>query len=197
MTSEWKVYGRIFFAVLCLSILIVVYHWAADKFRTPPIIATTQHAATTPEGVQAAAHAAKVPVTDQSHAREISNSVERATERPPDEQIQTTGSEWEKVAEAKRIENKSDFVMVTDPRRPLDRPSIKPGDNVTLNAYFIKAFPKSIQQIGYGPPSTIIASASWKIGKTKNAQWYVGAWGTVDYQRPEQSRAGIMFTRMQ
>lgn len=196
MTSEWRIYGRILFAVLCVAVLVVVYHWAADKFRAPAIVTTTQQIATTPAGVQAAAKAVHVPLQDQGHATDISRAIMGVSERKPNEVIQTTGSEWEKTVEANRIQNKSDFVMVTDPKRPTELPIIKPADSVTVNAYYVKAYPRQFQQIGYGPPSTIIATANWKVAKTKTKEWYIGVWGTVDYQKPEQSRAGIMFTRM-
>ena len=196
MKEELRIALRIVLVAIVIAGIIVVYHWAADKFRAPTIIATTQQAATTPSGVQAAASTAKVPLQGRTHAENISKAVMAATEREPDEKIATTGSEWEKVAEKIRARKKADFVMVTDPARPTEKPAPKKEDAVTLNAYYVKAYPNNFQQIGFAPPATAMASASWKIGKTKTKEWYVGAWGMADFKRPEQSRIGVVFTRM-
>lgn len=194
--SEAVLAFRVILAALAIAGIIFAYHWAADKFRAPPIATTTQRSATTPGGVQQAAAQCKIPVSSQGHSKEISDAVQAKSERNPDSIMQTTGSEWERAVERKRIETQSDFVMVTDPKRPADRPVIKPGDQVTVNAYYVKAFPRHFEQIGYGPPATVLAAASWKIAKTKTKEWYVGAWGMADMRTPAQSRAGIMFTRM-
>jgi len=88
------------------------------------------------------------------------------------------------------------FAMVTDPRRPNEKPAVKKDESVNLNVYNIKAFSNHFEQIGYGLPSTIMASANWKVAKTKTKEWYLGAWGMADLKRFEQSRVGIMLTRM-
>lgn len=196
MKDEARIVLRIVLMTLAVAGIIVVYHWAAEKFRAPPIVTTTQHAAATAVGVQAAAVMAKAPLQGQLHAEDIARAVLAASKRNPDSRIQTNGAEWEKAAEGKRIETKSDFVMITDPKRPADRPIVKASDQVTLNAYYIKAYPNNFQQIGYAPPATVMASASWKIGKSKTKEWYVGVWGSVDFKHPEQGKIGVVFTRM-
>lgn len=195
MKTELKIYARILVAVLAIALLVVIYHWAADKFRAPPVIATTQQTAQTPQGVQTAAQQAKVPVS-MAQAAMIAQSVQQSAGKPPDYSVPTSGSAWESMAEKIRKKDGADFSMVTDPKRPNEKPAPKPTEPVNLNVYNIKAFPNHFEQIGWGPPSTIVASVNWKVAKTKTKQWYVGAWGMADWKRTEQSRVGIMFTRM-
>jgi hypothetical protein len=195
MKTELKFYGRILVAVLAIAALVVIYHWAADKFRVPPVIATTQQAAQTVQGVQQAAQEAKVPL-NTAQAATIAQAVQQSAGKQPDKIVPSTGSAWEAMTEKIRKESGADFAMVTDPKRPNEKPAPKPTEPVNLNVYNIKAFPNHFEQVGYGPPSTVIASANWKIAKTKTKEWYVGAWGMADWKRPEQSRVGIIFTRM-
>ena len=195
MKTELKIYGRILVAVLAVGLLVVIYHWAADKFRAPPVIDTTQQAAQTVQGVQQAAQQVKIPM-GQAQAATIAHAVQQSVGKQPDQVVPSTGSEWEKTAERIRKKSGADFTMVTDPRRPNEKPAVKKDEPVNLNVYNIKAFPNHFEQIGYGLPSTIMVSANWKIAKTKTKEWYLGAWGMMDLKRPEQSRIGIMLTRM-
>jgi len=195
MKTELKMYGRILVVVLAIAALVVIYHWAADKFRAPPVITTSQQTAQTVQGVRQAAQQAKVPLST-TQAATIAQTVQQSTGKQPDKIVLTTGSAWEAMAEKIRKESGADFSMVTDPKKPNEKPAVKKDELVNLNVYNIKAFPNHFEQVGYGPPSTIIASANWKIAKTKTKEWYVGAWGMADWKQPEQSRVGIVFTRM-
>jgi len=194
MSSEVKIHARILTVTLCVVAVVMAYHWAADKFRAPPVVAVTQQSAQTVQGVQQAAVAAKVPLSSYQ-AAELAQAVERSATKPPDQIVQTTGSAWEKMAEKIRKQSGADMVMVTDPKRPNEKPAPKKDEPVNLNVYNIKAYPKDFQQVGFGPDA-VLASANWQIAKTKTKRWYLGAWGVADLKKPEQSKIGIMLTRM-
>ena len=125
----------------------------------------------------------------------IASAVERSAAKPPDQIIRTTGSDWEAMTEKLRKQSGADFTMVTEPKRPNQKPAPQPEEPVNLNVYNVKAYPKEFQQIGIAQDA-VMASANWRIGKTKTKSWYVGVWGMAELKQPERSKIGVVLTRM-
>ena len=194
MKNELKVYGRIIVTVLCLASLVVVYHWAADKWRAPPVVPITQQQAQTVPGVLQAAQQAHAPIS-QYQAVQVAQAVQQSARKKPDQVVSTTGSEWERVTEQLRKKGGSDFSIVTDPKRPNEKPAVKPNEPVNLNVYNVKAYPKTFDQIGWAP-GEVMAAKSWQIVKTKTKSWYMGVYGRADLNHQDRSCVGIMVTRM-
>ena len=181
--------------LICISIaaLVIFYCLAYDK-PAPSVTMTSQQAAQTPQGVQQAAAAAKTPLSSHQ-ASAIASAVERSAAKPPDQIIRTTGSDWEAMTEKLRKQSGADFTMVTEPKRPSQKPAPQPEEPVNLNVYNVKAYPKEFQQIGIAQDA-VMASANWRVGKTKTKSWYVGVWGIAELKQPERSKIGVVLTRM-
>lgn len=194
MNSEARIHLRIVTAAICLAGLVVVYHWAADRFRPPPVVTISQQQATTAKGIQESAEKAGVPM-NRPHAEDTAAAIERAATREPDRIEVVKGKNVQARAEEIRKKTGGDMVAITDPKQPDKSPTVKPEETAQLNVYSIRAYPRQFQQVGWSP-GEVIASQNWRIGKTKSTVWYVGVYGRADLEQTNRSRVGVLVTRM-
>jgi hypothetical protein len=52
MNNEFKIHARILTIALCVVAVVLAFHWAADKFRAPPVAPTTPALVVQPQKVE-------------------------------------------------------------------------------------------------------------------------------------------------
>ena len=86
-----------------------------------PVTFTSQEKAQTPQGVTAAADAAKVPISAEQ-AQEAANAILAAAGKAPDSIVKTTGANLQTAAAKALANSGGDFAMITDPKHPNQTP---------------------------------------------------------------------------
>lgn len=169
--------------VLCLCLYIGYLHYAK-----PILVSTPQNSISTPSGL------IKVALQNNFHiskyqATEFSRQVNESLNKPPDNVVKTTGSEWEKMA--KKVGGRADFILVTDPKNPDQKPNPPKDSTVNLNQYNLFAYPKTQVVLAYSPGNEVLASYQWKVVKAKGFTGYLGPYGRVDINGGK-STVGVM-----
>lgn len=168
--TKWIIYA----VLLALLAAGCWYGWQRLHPAPVPVVSTTQQAAQTTAGVQAAAHAANVPVS-HSQASEIAHQIADSVDDSPAATVKTTGSAWESMAAKIGKATKSDMVIVTDPKNPTQKPNPLPTDTVQQNVYAIHAYPDHLWTAG------VSSNKDYSIGYSKRAKVF----GKVAYVMPE------------
>ncbi len=136
-------------AVLSFGLLVIIGFLAWRNHQPVTVTPLSEEQARTPAGVQLAADQALVPVSKQQ-VREVALKIAQTEDGLPDRVIVTTGKEVENTVENVRQETKADFAIVTNPRKPQEKPVVEPNEPVKLNVYNIKAYPRNMVEISAG-----------------------------------------------
>lgn len=135
--------------VLSLSLVVTIICLAWRQHQPVTVTPLSEEQARTPAGVQFAADRALVPVSKQQ-VREVALKIAQTEDGLPDRVIATTGKEMERTVENVRQATQADFAIVTDPRKPQEKPVVKPEEPVNLNVYNIKAYPRNMVEVSAG-----------------------------------------------
>lgn len=178
---------KIILGVAALIAAFFLSKFVSDWLRPPDTVTTmSQERAETAEGVQDAAHKAKVPLSE-SQTKEIVTQIKEihTTEQVPVYVVQSTGATAEKDSQQAVKDNRADFAIVTDPNHPEQEIKLDGLDKdakIELNQYNIQAYKPVIRQIEAG--KVMDGSGGWMVGAsvskkiTKDGQ-YLGV--GVDY----------------
>ena len=193
-------------ALAVILLLVGLLFWSRAHPPAPVTLASQEQAAT-PAGVERAANAAQVPLS-QSQATAIASAIKESEEKAPDAVVQTTEAKLKETIKAELRKSGGQFAIVTDPKHP-DRVPVLPSAKaeataasapVILNQYNIKAYPDRLFQVG-GSYQEVFAAYSWKVDVPKvpiiaphGNTGYLGVYGHANLDRPDQSRIGILLT---
>jgi hypothetical protein len=133
--------------ILFLGVTLLLLSWR--HYRPQLVTITSQQQAETPGGVEKAADAAQVPLTIPQ-VREAAKEIKAASGRTPDRMEVSTGQDLGKKVEDIRKATAADFVIVTNPAKPDEKPAVKLDEPVQLNVYNIKAYPKKLAELSVG-----------------------------------------------
>ncbi|MDT8901179.1 hypothetical protein [Anaeroselena agilis] len=132
-------------AALLVAIFLAAAVWAYNHWHQPQPVYMPQHQAETPQGIEAAANNAGMHISP-GQAQEVSQAVQEATTRPPDQIIQTTGAGMPHALSS--VQGGAQLQIVTDPSKPDQKPDKPTADQpVNLNVYNIKVYPKHLLEV--------------------------------------------------
>jgi hypothetical protein len=201
------------YMLLTVAIFIGAYIvWA--HFHVPQSVTfESQQQATTSAGVEKAASAAQVPIS-QAQAAAIASAIKHDADKSPDAVVQTTGAKLQATIKDELRKSGGQFSIVTDSKNssvvpvvqtngkaaPANLEIISPNTAVTVNEYNIKAYPARIIQFG-GSYREVFVAYSWKVNVPKipliaprGDVGYLGVYGHANFDQPGMSRIGIMLT---
>jgi hypothetical protein len=152
----WQKRAVIGYVLLVIALLFGAYKVWAHFHPPQPVTFETQQQASTPAGVKLAADNAHIPLLT-GQEQDVSKYIQASASAPPAATEQTTGAQLQQQVNNAVYKFGADFAIVTDPKNPTQKPSIKPGDNVTVNEYLIKAYPGHLDTIGIGKKAYLLA----------------------------------------
>jgi hypothetical protein len=133
--------------ILFLGVMLLLLSWR--HYRPQLVTLTSQQQAETPGGVEKTADAAQVPLT-MPQVREAAEEIKAASGRTPDRVEISNGRDFGKKVEDILKDTAADFAIVTDPKKPDEKPAVKLDEPVQLNVYNIKAYPKKLVELSVG-----------------------------------------------
>jgi hypothetical protein len=133
--------------ILFLGVMLLLLSWR--HYRPQPVTLTSQQRAETPGGVGKAADAAQLSLT-KPQVQEVAKEIKAATGRSPDHTEVSSGRDLGKKVEDIRKDTAPDFVIVTNPAKPDEKPAVKLDEPVQLNVYNIKAYPRKLVELSVG-----------------------------------------------
>ena len=138
-------FRMIAYLAIAALILILIFGGAAGFYAWThkPVVYETQEKASTPSGMKDIALKAGFKISD-FQSKEASEWVANIAKNntPPDYSVTTTGKDYKQEVEKQSKANNADVTVVTDPKKPNEKPNPKPGDVVVLNQYNQQFFPK-------------------------------------------------------
>lgn len=142
--------------IVCVSLAAIIAFLAWRQPQPTTVTSLSEEQARTPAGVQLAAEQALVPLSRQQ-SRDAAAKIEQAADRRPDRVMAVTGKEVANTVESVRKDTKADFALITDPRKPQEKPSVKTAEPVNLQVYNIKAYPGRMVEVSAGLQGADIA----------------------------------------
>ena len=181
--------------ILCVAlglILLLAGMLVWGKFHSPtPVTFESREQAATPAGVEKAAVAAQVSIS-QTQAAEIASVIKGYEGKAPDTTVKSTGDKLRDTIKTELKNSGGQFAIVTDsnkasvttavpppakasttpPAPPITTTTLGntgvalPNTPIILNQYNIKAYPDRLIQIG-GSYREVLTSYSWKVDVPK------------------------------
>jgi hypothetical protein len=140
---------ELIFIMVILSLVIVLVFLSWRHYRSQPVTLISQQQAETPGGVEKASDAAQVPLT-KPQIQEATKEIKAASGRTLDRIEVSSGRDLGKKVEDIRKDTVADFVIVTNPAKPDEKPAVKLDEPVQLNVYNIKAYPRKLAELSVG-----------------------------------------------
>lgn len=193
--------------LLAALVISIAGYFIYQHFHPAQLITgESQQQAETAQGVDLAAHNAKVSMM-QDQLNEAAKQIAALKNKSPDTIIKTVPVEVPKIITQEVEKRGADFAIVTDPKNP-DKPvDLKevaklPGStDITLNQYNVFAYKKVIQGINIYPDWSAAANRKFKLNeitadvnrKISNDGKYIGVTAGYEFD-DKKAKIGLRYS---